>query len=172
MSIPPLENNLMGAGPMAEFVIGKDVFKEPGDLYVITVNTIGVMGAGLAKDFAERHPDLFKRYKHDCKMKSITMGHPALYEGTDGKKYLMFPTKENFKKPSEYSYVALGLKWLAENIGEEEDQIDPKWRIIMPPLGCGLGGLSFDIVSEMIGDTAKEIPNKIVVVYPPWMVSK
>lgn len=50
---------------MAEFIIGKDIFKEPGDLYVIPVNTIGVMGAGLAKAFALDHPDLFRRYKHD-----------------------------------------------------------------------------------------------------------
>ena len=81
---------------MAEFIIGKDIFKEPGDLYVITVNTVGVMGAGVAKAFAELHPDLFLRYKHDCKMKSITIGHPAIYEATDGKRYMMFPTNENW----------------------------------------------------------------------------
>ncbi len=157
---------------MAEFIIGKDIFKEPGDLYVIPVNTIGVMGAGLAKAFALDHPDLFRRYKHDCKMKSITIGHCALYEGDNGKKYLMLPTKENFKMDSTYEYVGMGLHWVAENIGEEEGQIDPKWRLIFPPLGCGLGNLDFGMVSEMIDEMAKKIPNKVIVVYPPWMAGK
>jgi hypothetical protein len=162
----------MGAGSMAEFIIGKDIFKEPGDLYIVTVNTIGVMGAGVAKAFAERHHDLFLKYKHDCKMKIITIGHPALYEGTDGKRYLMFPTKENWRNPSTYDYVGLGLQWLVDNIGEDEDQINPKWTIIVPPLGCGNGGLDFDIVSEMIEEASGKIPNKMIVVYPPWMSGK
>lgn len=157
---------------MADFIIGKDMFLEQGDLYIITVNTVGVMGAGVAKDFASRHPDLFLRYKHDCKMKSITIGHCALYEGTDGKKYLMLPTKENWKFDSTYDYVGLGLHWISENIGEEEGQINPKWKIVMPPLGCGNGNLSFDIVSEMIEEMSGKIPNKVVCVYPPWMANK
>ena len=74
---------------MAEFIIGKDIFKEPGDLYVITVNTQGVMGAGVAKAFAERFPDLMEKYKHDCKYRIITIGNCALYKGDDGRNYLI-----------------------------------------------------------------------------------
>lgn len=157
---------------MAKFIIGKDIFKEPGDLYVIPVNTVGVMGAGLAESFALDHPDLLRRYKHDCKMKSITIGHCALYEAENGKKYLMLPTKETYKQDATYTYVGLGLHWITENIGEEDGQINPAWKIIMPPLGCGLGKLSFDIVSEMIEETSTKIPNQVVVVYPPWMLNK
>jgi hypothetical protein len=153
---------------MAKFIVGTDIFREPGDLYLVTVNTVGVMGAGVAKAFAQAHEELYLRYKHDCKLKIITIGHPAIYQGDDGKKYMMFPTKENWKNPSEYRYIAAGLDWMIENIGEEEGMIDPKWRIIVPPLGCGNGGLDFDIVSEMISDAAKEIPNEMVVIYPPW----
>lgn len=152
---------------MAKFLIGKDVFREPGDLYLVTVNTIGVMGAGIAKDFANAHPELYQRYKHDCKLKIITVGHPVIYQGEDGKNYMMFPTKETWKRPSEYHYIAAGLDWIIENIGDEEGMIDPKWRIIVPPLGCGCGGLDIDIVSEMIDEASKQIPNEVVVIYPP-----
>lgn len=155
---------------MAEFIIGKDIFREAGDLYLITVNTIGVMGAGLAKSFKEHYPDLFERYKHDCKMKVITTGHPVIYQATDGKNFMMFPTKENWRSPATYGYVADGLQWMIQNVGEE-DGIDPKWKIVVPPLGCANGGLSFDIVQEMIEETSKQMPNPIVVVYPPWMIN-
>jgi hypothetical protein len=155
---------------MADFIIGKDIFKEPGDLYVVTVNTQGVMGAGVAKAFAERHPDLMAKYKHDCKYRIITIGNCALYKGDDGKHYLMFPTKEQWRNNSTYDYVAAGLHWMATNIGEEGG-IDPKWKIVMPPLGCGNGKLSFDIVQEMIEEMSKHIPNQVVCVYPPWMIA-
>lgn len=157
---------------MAEFIIGKDIFKEPGDLYIITVNTVGVMGAGLAKSFAELHPDLFLKYKHDCKMKIITIGHPTIYEGTDGKKYMMFPTKENWRNGSLYDYIAKGLEWMVANVGEEEGEINPKWKIVVPPLGCANGGLDFDIVSEMIAEASNQMPNPMVVITPPWMVTQ
>lgn len=157
---------------MAEFIIGKDIFKEPGDLYLITVNTVGVMGAGLAKSFAEQHPDLFLKYKHDCKMKIITVGHPAIYEGLDGRKYMMFPTKENWRNGSTYDYIAKGLEWMVNNVGEEEGEINPKWKIVFPPLGCANGGLDYDIVSEMIQTASELIPNKCVVIAPPWMVKQ
>lgn len=153
---------------MAKFIVGTDIFREPGDLYLVTVNTVGVMGAGVAKAFKLAHEELYLRYKHDCKLKIITIGHPVIYLGDDGKKYMMFPTKENWKNPSEYNYIAAGLDWIIENIGEEEGMIDPKWKIIIPPLGCGNGGLDFDIVSEMISEASKEIPNEMVVIYPPW----
>lgn len=157
---------------MANFIIGKDIFKEPGDLYVITVNTVGVMGTGVAEDFAVRFPELHQKYKHDCKMRIITIGNCALYEGDDGKRYLMLPTKEKWRDNSTYDYVAAGLQWLINNVTEDEGGIDPKWKIVMPPLGCGNGKLSFDIVSEMIEEASKEIPNEVVCVYPPWMSNK
>ncbi|MFO5854860.1 hypothetical protein ACLBSO_32960, partial [Klebsiella pneumoniae] len=63
---------------MAEFIIGKDIFNVPGDLYLITVNVVGVMGAGLAKSFKEKYPELFERYKHDCKKRIITIGNRVM----------------------------------------------------------------------------------------------
>ncbi|AEH03532.1 hypothetical protein AVT69_gp107 [Pseudomonas phage PhiPA3] len=158
---------------MAEFIIGKDIFQEPGDLYVITVNTVGVMGAGVAKAFRERHPDLFQRYKHDCKMKIIQIGHPVIYKGDDNKHYMMFPTKERWQDPSLPSYISAGLQWMVDNIDEnaDDDFIDSKWKIVMPPLGCGHGKLHFPDVRAMIEEFSQHIPNQLVVVYPPWMES-
>jgi hypothetical protein len=154
---------------MANFVIGKDIFQESGDLYLITVNTVGAMGKGLAENFAIKFPELFKRYKHDCKMKIITIGNPAIYQAEDGKHYMMFPTKENWRNDSRYDYIAEGLHWMTEHVGEEDGEINPKWKIVVPPLGCGNGNLKFPLVSEMIKQASEQMPNEMVVIYPPWM---
>jgi hypothetical protein len=153
---------------MAKFVMGRDIFREPGDLYLITVNTVGVMGAGLAKSFKEKYPDLYLRYKHDCRMRIITIGNPTIYQADDGKRFMMFPTKERWQDPSLPSYLSEGLQWIVDNIGEE-DGIDPKWKIVVPPLGCNNGKLDFGMVREMIEQFSQHIPNEMVVVYPPWM---
>lgn len=153
---------------MAEFVIGKDIFKEPGDLYLITVNTHGVMGAGIAAKFREKFPDLYVKYKHDCKYRIITIGNPVIYLAEDGKRYMMFPTKDRWQDPSQLDYLSAGLQWMVDNVGEE-DGIDPKWKIVVPPLGCGHGLLNWDDVSKMIQTFSEHIPNEMVVVYPPWL---
>lgn len=153
---------------MAEFIIGKDIFREDGDLYLITVNCVGVMGAGLAKSFKALYPDLYLKYKHDCKMRIITIGNPVIYTADDGKRFMMFPSKDRWQDPSLMNYISRGLEWMVENVDEPEG-IDPSWKIVVPPLGCANGGLSFGEVRQMISAFAEKMPNKIIVVYPPWM---
>lgn len=153
---------------MAEFIIGKDIFREEADLYLITVNCIGVMGAGLAKSFKLLYPDLYLKYKHDCKLKIITIGNPVIYKADDGKRFMMFPTKDRWQDPSLMNYISRGLEWMVAN-SDEPEGIDPSWKIVIPPLGCANGGLQFSEVRQMIAAFAKDIPNQIVVVYPPWM---
>lgn len=36
------------------------------DILINTVNCVGVMGAGIAKQFKDRYPRMFKQYKLDC----------------------------------------------------------------------------------------------------------
>lgn len=153
---------------MVEFVIGTDIFKHDGDLYLITVNCVGVMGTGLAKSFKDTYPDLYERYRHDCKMKMITIGNPAIYEADNGKRFMMFPTKDRWQDGSRPDYISSSLQWMVDSVGDDCD-IDPKWKIVMPPLGCANGGLKFSEVRETIQLFADAMPNPIVVVYPPWM---
>lgn len=155
---------------MAEFIIGRDIFKEQGDLYLITVNCNGVMGAGLAKSFKELYPDLFYKYKHDCKMRIITIGNPVIYQADDGKRFMMFPTKDRWQDPSRLDYISRGLEWMHAN-SDEPEGIDPNWKIVVPPLGCANGGLNFSEVRKMLTEFASHMPNPIVVVYPPWMAN-
>lgn len=148
---------------MTAFIQGEDIFAVPGDLYLITVNTIGVMGTGLAESFAKRFPDLRKQYRKDCNRGLIQVGRPVIYPGPDNKHYMMFPTKMNWRDPSQYPWIQVGLEWMIEAVGEE---IDPKWHIVIPPLGCANGKLSFGAVAPMISEAAQRMPNDVTVVYP------
>lgn len=157
---------------MIEFVIGTNIFKQEGDLYLITVNCVGVMGTGLAKSFKELYPDLYERYRHDCKMKIITIGNPTIYQADNGKRFMMFPTKDRWQDGSLPSYISDGLQWMVDSVAgpdNEEGDIDPSWKIVVPPLGCSNGGLSFQSVKETLKLFSEHIPNPLLVVYPPWM---
>jgi len=148
---------------MIRFVEGDDIFAVDADIYVITVNCVGVMGAGLAKSFRDRHPALYQQYRKDCRKGDIRIGTCQLYDGPDEKRYLMFPTKDTWREPSLQLYIGQGLDWLIEASAQ---WLDPAAHIVMSPLGCHNGGLSFHEVSLMIERAAQDIINPITVVYP------
>ena len=50
---------------MIEYIEG-DIFESPAQVIVNTVNTVGVMGKGLALSFKQRYPQMFEKYKMAC----------------------------------------------------------------------------------------------------------
>ena len=58
---------------MIEFVKG-DIFESHCFAAVNPVNCVGVMGAGLAKQFKERYPQMFKDYKKRCDYNEMKIG--------------------------------------------------------------------------------------------------
>ncbi|MBW6072741.1 hypothetical protein KZ856_37850, partial [Pseudomonas aeruginosa] len=88
----------------------------------------------------------------------------------DGKRYMMFPTKDRWQDDSQLSYINDGLQWIVDNI-DVEDGIDPKWKIVVPPLGCGNGMLKWPDVKQTLEKFSSHIPNEMVVVVPPWMAA-
>lgn len=151
---------------MVKFVQGYSIFEHDADLYVITVNLVAVMGAGVAKAFRERYPKLFQQYRKDCRNHVLALGYPQIYDAEDGKRFMMFPTKDNWKGNSQLPWVIAGLEWMIDNAGSEfaEDA-----RIVMPPLGCGNGKLPWWPVSKVMHQTMECVPNPVTVVVPPWL---
>ena len=43
-----------------------DIFSSPAQVLVNTVNTVGVMGKGIALEFKKRYPAMFQEYKEQC----------------------------------------------------------------------------------------------------------
>lgn len=73
-----------------------------------------------------------------------------------------FPTKKDWKQPSKLEYIIEGLKDLVKVV--EDNNIA---SIAIPPLGCGNGGLNWEIVKKMIMEALGSIPNVKVELYEP-----
>ncbi|GHT68716.1 Appr-1-p processing protein [Bacteroidia bacterium] len=116
---------------------------------VNTVNTVGVMGKGIALQFKNAFPNNFKAYEDACKRKEIAIG--KLFVSKDrnlnsGEKIIInFPTKKDWRKSSEYSYIEDGLDDFLKVI--EKEQIK---SVALPPLGAGNGGLEWEKVKQLL----------------------
>jgi len=116
---------------------------------VNTVNTMGVMGKGIALQFKNMFPNNFKQYANACKNQEFKIGQLIVTEEESllsGKKIIInFPTKTNWRLPSEYQYIEIGLTELAKIITEKKIN-----SIAIPPLGSGNGGLDWNKVKPLI----------------------
>lgn len=125
-----------------------NLLEDQAEAYVNTVNTVGVMGKGIALQFKQAFPDVFKQYAKDCKSGSVQVGkmHVVPVHGLDNPKYIInFPTKEHWRNPSTLDYILDGLRDLVQVIQALNIQ-----SIAIPPLGCGNGGLDWSIVRPYI----------------------
>jgi O-acetyl-ADP-ribose deacetylase (regulator of RNase III) len=64
---------------MIEFVRG-NLLEAKAEALVNTVNTVGVMGKGIALMFKEAFPENFKAYEAACKKKEVKVGHMFVTE--------------------------------------------------------------------------------------------
>lgn len=132
---------------------------------VNTVNTVGVMGKGIALQFKEAFPFNFKIYAAACKKKELQPGKLLVVKEPtlEGEKLIInFPTKTEWFLKSKYEYVEEGLKELARVI--EEYNIK---SIAIPPLGCGHGGLKWDKVKTLIEKYLSHLQEVEIQVYEP-----
>lgn len=132
---------------------------------VNTVNTVGVMGKGIALQFKERFPMNFKIYSDACKKGEMQVGKMLVVrENTlNGEKIIInFPTKTEWFKKSQYSYIEDGMKDLARVIDEYKIT-----SIAIPPLGCGNGGLKWDKVKSIMEKYLSPLTNISIKIYEP-----
>lgn len=134
------------------------------DAIVNTVNTVGVMGKGLALQFKKAFPDNFKAYERACKQGDVELGHMFVVDtGSLGRpKWIInFPTKGHWRSKSKLGDIEAGLDDLAAAI--EQHNIA---SIAVPPLGCGNGGLDWQVVEPLIRRKLDGL-DTTVYLYPP-----
>lgn len=120
------------------------VFNTDAQALVNAVNTVGYMGAGLALEFALRYPKMEEEYKKECNNRSITVGHVSYY--SDGiKTIISFPTKADFRYPSQLKWIEEGLINFAETYKQYNIQ-----SVAFPKLGCSNGGLQWKEVRPVM----------------------
>lgn len=132
---------------------------------VNTVNTVGVMGKGIALQFKERFPENYKLYKSAAAGNELQTGKMFIVptHRMDGVKWIInFPTKKHWRSPSKMEYVEQGLDNLVDVIAKYKIK-----SIALPPLGCGNGGLNWDNVKPLIAEKLSVLKDVAIIVYEP-----
>lgn len=127
------------------------------------------MGKGIALQFQKAFPNNYKVYRMACNDKSFGIGELLVTEEESllhGKKIIIdFPTKTDWRKPSEYSYIEIGLQKLKNVISERNIK-----SIAIPPLGTGNGGLNWTRVKQLMVDNLSGLDCKVMIYEPNALI--
>lgn len=148
---------------MIHFTQG-NLLESKAEALVNTVNTVGVMGKGIALMFKERFSANFQQYAQACKAGQVQTGHMFVTEPAelDGPRWVInFPTKQNWRHPSRLEWVIAGLQDLRRFLLENEVR-----SVAIPPLGAGNGGLDWPVVKEQITAALGDLDIEITVFEP------
>ena len=144
-------------------LIEGDMFFSRMQTLTISVNTVGVMGKGLAARAKYQFPDVYVKYQDLCKNKILKIGKPYLYKREESLDFiladesekltnlnlrtwfLLFPTKTDWREMADLKGIEEGLKWLNTQYKDEGIQ-----SLAIPALGCGLGWLPWGIVGPIL----------------------
>jgi O-acetyl-ADP-ribose deacetylase (regulator of RNase III) len=135
------------------------------DALVNTVNTVGVMGKGIALQFKRAYPDMFKAYEAAVKAGEVRLGQVHVWrtESMTGPRFVInFPTKGHWRARSHLADIEMGLKDLVRVVQELGIA-----SIAVPPLGCGNGGLDWSDVEPRIVAAFETVQQVDVLLYPP-----
>lgn len=135
-----------------------NLLESEAQTFVNTVNTVGVMGKGIALAFKKRFPEMYKDYVHRCKAGEVRLGQPYLFRTLWEPWIINFPTKEHWRSASRLDAIVEGLDYLGKHVGN--------WGVeslAVPPLGCGHGQLEWTVV----GPTLYEKLDQLAI--PVWL---
>ena len=151
--------------PISNYItlVKGDMFFSKMQTFTISVNTVGIMGKGLASRAKYQFPDVYVHYQDLCRQRKLGMGVPFLYKREENfervlsedtqsfvtengsRWFLLFPTKNHWKENSPIEGIEKGLQWLLSNYKDLKIE-----SIALPSLGCGLGGLDWKDVGPLM----------------------
>ena len=156
-----------------------DMFFSRNQTVTVSVNTVGIMGKGLASRAKYQFSDVYVYYQDLCRSKKLKMGRPQLYKrevsldyeladepqsltnGNEEKWFLLFPTKRHWRERADITGIEEGLKWLANNYKEEGIK-----SLAIPALGCGLGRLDWKDVGPLMCRYLKTLDINVAIYLP------
>jgi len=168
--VPIVPNADMFFQPTKKVMLRDNLWLVQGDMFfsqmqtlTVSVNCVGVMGKGLASRAKYQFPDVYVHYQDLCKQKKLRMGRPVIHRRgvsqdfeladdpstmSNGKTetwFLLFPTKDHWRKAADFEGIKKGLQWLVGNYKKEGIQ-----SLAVPALGCGLGWLDWSKVGPVL----------------------
>lgn len=150
---------------MIKYLVG-NILESKADALVNTVNTVGVMGKGIALQFKKYYPKNYKEYKKACDNRQLKIGQLLIttdHNVLSGTKTIInFPTKIHWRNPSKYEYIEKGVTELKSFL------IDTNTKsVAIPPLGAGNGGLKWYKVKEILERNLIDIQDVDIYIYEP-----
>lgn len=134
-----------------------NLFSLNADVIVCAMNTKGVAGCGTALGFKLKFPETHKVYQQLCKDKQLQLGVPVSVPNYDGygmdkpSQIMLFPTKvaPSRTEKTKLSTLSNGLQHIKNTIKLTSVYPDD-FEIALPKLGAGAGGLSDQVVIDLI----------------------
>jgi O-acetyl-ADP-ribose deacetylase (regulator of RNase III) len=144
---------------------GGNLLTADTEALVNTVNTVGVMGKGIALQFKRAFPANYSAYRAACGRGEVQLGAMFVFDtGRLGvRRYVInFPTKGHWRSRSRIEDIRSGLNDLVRVVRERRIR-----SIAVPALGCGNGGLAWPDVRSLIVEAFAGLPDVDVIVFPP-----
>lgn len=142
-----------------------DLLRADVEALVNTVNTVGVMGKGIALQFKQAFPDNYSAYEAACKRGEVQLGKMFVFHRntfSNPRVIVNFPTKKHWREKSKLKEIESGLRALIQFVKSEKIR-----SIAVPPLGCGYGGLDWNDVRPLIEQAFAEVPEVAVQLFYP-----
>jgi O-acetyl-ADP-ribose deacetylase (regulator of RNase III) len=142
-----------------------NLLKADAEALVNTVNCVGFMGKGIALQFKRAYPDNLREYEKSCKAGKVVPGRMLVHSTgrlVNPRYIINFPTKRHWRGRSRIDDIKTGLSALINEVQRLGIR-----SIAVPPLGCGNGGLDWNIVKPLIVAAFGEVPDVRVLLYAP-----
>lgn len=121
-----------------------NIFTTKYSTVVITVNCVGVMGAGIALEAKLRWPEMAEAYAARCEGRGLKPGDLMMWRKSSPW-LMLFPTKVHWRYPSKLEYIEAGLAKLASTFRQEGIT-----SLALPHLGTTHGGLDWTLVRSRV----------------------
>jgi len=121
-------------------------------------NCQGLMGAGIAVQFQRRYPEMYQEYRTRCKTGLFNPGDVWAWkeEGVPGAKLILNLGTQDYPGPHART------EWLEEAL-KKALALPGLTSVALPRIGCGLGGLEWEKVQEVIERLGKSSSVTLIV---------
>lgn len=121
--------------------------------YAHGCNCAGAMGKGIALQFKERYPKMYIEYKNLCENGIFTLGDVFPYIHKEDVVFNL-GTQINWRTKADINAIEKTL--IKMMTYAHQNNI---YKIALPKIGAGLGGLNWNDVKYIIDKVANEYPN-------------
>lgn len=135
------------------------LIEKTGDLFTAStaaighgVNCRGLMGAGIAKEFRRRWPDMYSEYRKLCEERLLKPGQIYPYRFAIDPTEVPAPWFVINIASQEYPGPDASYEWLDSGICNALAYCRERGivSLAIPRIGCGIGGLTWELVRDLL----------------------